>query len=503
MTAKSVGEVFKANVAAAPDRVFLSGPNDKVWSRADFDALAEKIADHLWANGARPGERVTAVVEKSPEAFATYLACQYGGYVYHPANIGYTDVELAFLVGDAKPKVVVCDPARTATFNDLAGAVVLTLGQKGEGTLLDFGEGEAGETRAAYVADADDWAALLYTSGTTGKPKGAMLSQNNLLSNALTLLDAWQITDQDKLLHVLPIFHTHGLFVAGNTSLCAGGEILFENTFNIDVLFERLPSATMFMGVPTHYGRMLGDDRLNAQSTENMRLFISGSAPLDAVSSDMFFEKTGHRVLERYGMTETAMLTSNPFEGDRVAGSVGQPLPGVSVQIRKDDGSLAAAGEIGIVEVKGPNVSKGYFGLDKKTKESFTDDGFFVTGDLGFFNEESYLTLSGRQSDMIISGGFNVYPREVENALLDQEGVKEVAVFGVPHPDFGEGVSAAVVLDGEPIEEAKIIESAKVVLASYKSPKRIFFYEELPKNAMGKVDRKLLRAKYADIFQGS
>ncbi len=500
MTAKSIGEIFKAKVAEDADRLFIAGPNGMNWSRGEFDGLAEDIANRLWAAGARPGERVTAVVEKSPQAFATYLACQYGGYVYHPANIGYTDVELGFLVGDAKPKVIVCDPARVSTFEKVEGAAVLTLGQDGQGSLVDFSDNT--DTHAAYEASADDWAALLYTSGTTGKPKGAMLTQNNLLSNALTLLDAWQITDQDRLLHVLPIFHTHGLFVAGNTSLCAGGQILFENVFNTDVLFERLSGATMFMGVPTHYGRMLADARLNKESTQNMRLFISGSAPLDAVSSDLFFEKTGHRALERYGMTETAMLTSNPYEGDRLAGSVGMPLPGVSVRVKKEDGQIGEVGEIGIVEVKGPNICMGYFGLEEKTKESFTEDGFFITGDLGSFNADNYLTLSGRQSDMIISGGFNVYPREVENALLEQDGIKEAAVFGVPHPDFGEGVTASVVLEDPSLTPEAIIGHAKELLAAYKVPKQIFVYDELPKNAMGKVDRKGMKAEYAEIYQG-
>ncbi len=498
MTAQSVGQIFKQNVEQAPERAFLHGPDGHVWSRSAFDLLAENIATKLAASGAERGERVTVVVEKTPQAFATYLACQYAGYVYHPANIGYTDSELSFLIDDAKPKVVVCDPARTAAFETI-GAGILTLDASGAGSLLEFNAND--EKYPMYSAEPNDWAALLYTSGTTGKPKGAMLSQNNLLSNALTMLDAWQITDADRLLHVLPIFHTHGLFVAGNTSLCSGCEILFENSFNIDAVFRRLPEATTFMGVPTHYGRILSDERLNAESTAKMRLFVSGSAPLDAISSDTFFEKTGHRVLERYGMTETNMLTSNPLDGDRVAGSVGQPLPGISVRIRKDSGELAAVGEIGIVEVKGPNICQGYLGLEQKTKDAFTGDGYFITGDLGFFNEQNYLTLSGRESDMIISGGFNVYPREVENALLDYDGVKEVAVFGVPHSDFGEGVTAAVVTEGYALDGKDIITAAKKVLAAYKAPKRIIFMDELPKNAMGKVDRKSMKAEYADIYK--
>ncbi len=499
MTATSVGQVFKQNVQQAPDRAFLHGPDGNVWTRSDFDQLAENIAKRLWACGARQGERVTAIVEKTPQAFATYLACQYAGYVYHPANIGYTDAEMAFLLGDAKPKVLIADPSRTEALAALSDACVLSLDAQGQGSLLEFDAQVA--DYAPYTPKADDWAALLYTSGTTGKPKGAILSQNNLLSNALTLLAAWQITDQDRLLHVLPIFHTHGLFVAGNTSFCSGCEILFENAFKTDAVFARLPQATTFMGVPTHYGRMLNDARLNKETTKNMRLFISGSAPLDAVSSDTFFSKTGHRVLERYGMTETNMLFSNPYDGDRVAGSVGQPLPGISARIRKESGELAATGEIGIVEVQGPNVCQGYFGLPEKTKEAFAEDGYFITGDLGSFDERGYLTLSGRQSDMIISGGFNVYPREVENVLLDQAGVKEAAVFGLPHPDFGEGVTAAVVSDGSALDEAAIIAGVKVLLAGYKVPKRIIVLDELPKNTMGKVERKLMKAEYAGLYQ--
>ncbi|MFL0809554.1 MAG: AMP-binding protein [Agarilytica sp.] len=499
MSVKSVGEAFKLNLQSAPSRPFLHGPTGESWTRQEFHALADNIAKMLWSQGARQGERVTAVVEKTPQAFAVYLACQYVGYVYHPANIGYTDAELSFLIGDAKPKVVICDPSRKEGFAKFCDATLLTLDAKGEGSLLAFEQNA--EPYDDYQANADDWAALLYTSGTTGKPKGAMLSQNNLLSNALTLLDAWKISDQDRLLHILPIFHTHGLFVAGNTSLCSGCEILWENQFNLDRVFERLTNATTFMAVPTHYGRMLADERLNKNATQNMRLFISGSAPLDAVSSDLFFEKTGLRVLERYGMTETNMLVSNPYDGDRIAGSVGVPLPGIALRIRKHDGELAETGEVGIVEVQGPNVCKGYLGLEQKTKEAFTDDNYFITGDLGRLNDEGYLTLQGRESDMIISGGFNVYPREVENALLDQDGIKEAAVFGLPHPDFGEGVTAAVVLEGTSIEADSIIQQAKALLAAYKVPKKVIFMDELPKNAMGKVDRKGMKAEHAGMYK--
>ncbi|MEM8988545.1 MAG: AMP-binding protein [Pseudomonadota bacterium] len=491
----SVGAKFAELAVAAPDRAFLRSSGGASFSRGDMDRLARLMAGRLWEAGARPGDRVTAVVEKSAEAFALYVACQYGGFVYHPANIGYTDQELAYLVEDAAPKVIVCDPARQDAFE--GAAAVMTLDSAGRGPIAET-SGVAPDL--SYEPASDDWAALLYTSGTTGKPKGAMLTHGNLLSNAETLIDAWRITDQDRLLHVLPIFHVHGLFVAGNTALCAGYEMFFEQKFDLDTAFTLLPEATLFMGVPTHYGRLMSDPRLNKDATSAMRLFVSGSAPLDAVASDTFYDKTGLRVLERYGMTETVMLTSNPYEGDRVAGSVGPALPGVELRLRKDDGALAETGETGVVEVRGPNVCKGYFNLPEKTKEAFTDDGFFVTGDIGVMDERGYVTLQGRLSDMIISGGYNVYPREVENALLEQPAILEAAVFGVPHPDFGEGVVAVAVADGAAPDEADILAGVKGVIAAYKSPKRVFMREELPKNAMGKIDRKVLRAEFNDLF---
>lgn len=492
----SIAETFRAHADADPDAECIV-PHDRTsWSRQDVLDRATSMADRLYAAGARTGSRVTVIVEKSPEAFVLYLACNLAGYVYHPANSGYTDSELEYLIQDAAPAVVVCGSTRSETLDGFGDYETLTLDQDCTGTVLD----ETDATHRPYTAQPEDWAALLYTSGTTGKPKGAMLSQENLLSNAQTLVKAWRFTEADRLLHMLPIFHAHGLFVAGNTCLCAGASLLFEPAFSPDRFFERVQDATCFMAVPTLYGRLLKDARLAPSAVAHMRLFTSGSAPLDAVASDAFEARAGSRILERYGMTETLMLTSNPYDGDRRAGTVGPPLPGVALRIRKDDGQIAQTGEVGIVEVSGPNVCAGYFNLPEKTAEAFTEDGYLITGDIGVMSEDGYVTLQGRKSDMIISGGYNVYPREVENALLDLPGIDEAVVFGVPHPDFGEGVTAAI-LGPTPVDERAIIAQARETLANYKTPKRIIQRSDLPKNAMGKVDRKVLRAEYVDLFK--
>lgn len=493
----SVANVFRAHVDARPGARALSPKDGAALTREEVWAEANALARRLAGAGAAPGERVTVVVEKSPQAFLTYLACNLAGFVFHPANSGYTDAELAYLIADAAPAVIVCEPARADALGQMGSGAILTLDANGRGTLVSAPQAML----ADYGPAEDDWAALLYTSGTTGKPKGAMLSQGNLLSNALTLADAWQFTEADRLLHMLPIFHAHGLFVAGNTCLVAGAEILFEPAFLPDRFFARIGEATSFMAVPTLYGRLLADGRLTRESAGHIRLFTSGSAPLDAVAFETFEQRTGQGILERYGMTETLMLTSNPYEGERRPGSVGPPLPGVSLRIRREDGALAAAGEIGIVEVSGPNVCSRYFNLPDKTAEAFTADRYLITGDIGVQDGAGYVTLQGRVSDMVISGGYNVYPREVENALLDIAGVEEVAVFGVPHPDFGEGVVAAAMLGASAPDEAQMIAALREQLAAYKCPKRIVRVDELPKNAMGKVDRKALKADFAALFQ--
>jgi malonyl-CoA/methylmalonyl-CoA synthetase len=493
----TVAEAFAQHVGSDPAAPFIIPSSGAAFSRGAAWTMAENLGRALAGAGAGPGCRVSVLVEKSPSAFLLYLACVRAGYVFHPMNPAYTDREVAGLLEDAKPAVIVCDPSRAAHVASLAaGASVLILDRDGRGTLPESPLAEI----SLPVPSAGDWAALLYTSGTTGKPKGAMLSHGNLLSNALVLTQVWQFTPADRLLHMLPIFHAHGLFVAGNIALVSGCAILFENAFSADGFFARLGDATAFMAVPTLYGRLLVDERLTPAATAHMRIFTSGSAPLDAAAHERFSRTTGHRIVERYGMTETLMLTSNPYKGECRPGSVGPALPGVAVRVRGANGTIARPGERGEVEVRGPNVFSGYFGLPDKTAQVFTADGFFRTGDIGSLSDDGYLTLDGRISDTIITGGYNVYPREVENALLDIAGILEAAVFGVPHPDFGEGVVAAIIATDEAPQDDTIIAKVREMIAAYKSPKVLLRVPAFPRNAMGKIDRKALRQSYADLF---
>jgi malonyl-CoA/methylmalonyl-CoA synthetase len=494
---ENIFDVFSAQIAHDAGKILLIERAGKTWSRGEFGSLALRLAARLSAAGARPGDRVAVIVEKTPQALALYMACQGGGFVFFPINIGYTDAELAYLLEDAEPKVVVCDPTRVTAIHAMTSCAVMSLDAAGLGTVMEALDNEA----TPHRAKGDDWAALLYTSGTTGKPKGAVITHANLLSNAQTLAEAWRFTAMDRLLHMLPIFHAHGLFVAANTAFVSGATLLFEPTFSGDQFFARLPDATAFMGVPTHYGRLIEDARLTPEATAHMRLFVSGSAPLDRSAHTAFESKSGQRILERYGMTETVMLTSNPYDGERRAGSVGPALPGVGVRVRKQDGALAGVDEIGVVEVTGPNVFKGYFKAPEKTAAAFTEDEWFITGDIGRLSVDGYLTLEGRQSDTIISGGYNVYPREVEDVLLSLPAIHDVCVFGAPHPDFGEGVVAVVVVSGHAIADSAVfIRACREQLAAYKTPKAIVFADSLPRNAMGKVDRKALRGLYSAIF---
>jgi malonyl-CoA/methylmalonyl-CoA synthetase len=491
---------FAARWASAPDAPAII-EDARTWTRGQLEELAGRIHGALQGLGAEPGAPVCVIVEKSVQAFAAYLACMRGGYAFFPINAGYTDSEIDYLVGDARPKVLIGDPERAGALGKLAadrGAAFATLAGDGTGSLAD-----AAETATAppvYPATDETWAALLYTSGTTGKPKGAMLTHGNLLANVRALIEAWRFTEADTILHVLPIFHVHGLFVAGNIAMLSGARLVWRRAFDpVDVL-RRLKDVTAFMAVPTLYTRLMAQPGLNAEAVRHIRLFVSGSAPLDPVTFDAFRERTGKVILERYGMTETNMLVSNPYDGERVAGSVGYPLPGVQLRVRAE-GAEVPPGEVGIVQVKGPNVFKGYLNAPEKTAAAFTDDGFFITGDLGYLTEDGRLFLVGRQSDMIISGGYNVYPTEVEAALIDLEGVGECAVFGLKHPDFGEAVAAAVApRAGHQLQEADLIKAARKRLAGYKTPKRVFLLDALPRNAMGKTDRKALRAQFADAF---
>jgi malonyl-CoA/methylmalonyl-CoA synthetase len=503
--------LFSALRARMPDagRTFIETAGGEVIRYGDLLRETARLAAALGRLGVEPGDRVAVQVEKSAEAILLYLATVRAGAIFLPLNTAYTLAELDYFLGDAEPKLVVSDPAKREGIAALAarhGGTVETLGADGRGSLMDKAAGVSDEEAADFIdvpRGPDDLAAILYTSGTTGRSKGAMLSHDNLLSNALTLVDYWRFTDKDVLLHALPIFHTHGLFVATNTLLAAGGAMIFLPKFDPDAVMRHLPRATSMMGVPTFYVRLLQHEGLTRAATAHMRLFISGSAPLLADTHREWQERTGHAILERYGMTETNMNTSNPYDGDRVAGTVGFPLPGVALRVvDQETAAPVPSGDIGIIEVRGPNVFKGYWRNPEKTKEEFRADGFFITGDLGKVDDRGYVHIVGRAKDLIISGGFNVYPKEVEEAIDALPGVVESAVIGVPHPDFGEGVVAAVVVERDaPIEPSTIAEALAERLAKFKQPKRIHIVEELPRNTMGKVQKNLLRQRFADAFQ--
>ena len=466
--------------------------------------LSGKIANLLAEAGVQPGDRVAMQTEKSAEALALYLACLRAGALFLPLNTAYTTAELDYFLGDAEPRVAVCAPAAEADLRPVAearGVTLLTLDGAATGTLVGRAA-EAPEGFATVTRGTDDLAAILYTSGTTGRSKGAMLSHDNLLSNADALVRTWRFSGADTLLHALPIFHVHGLFVATNVLLRVGGRMIFLPKFDVDSVLAQLPRATAMMGVPTFYTRLLSDARFTREVTSHMRLFISGSAPLLAETHRAFEARTGHRILERYGMSETAMSTSNPYDGERRAGTVGFPLPGVEVRIvDAESGVDVPQGEIGILEVRGPNVFKGYWRMPEKTADEFREDGFFVTGDMARIDADGYITIVGRAKDLVISGGYNVYPKEVEGEIDGVEGVAESAVIGVPHADFGEGVVAIVVREpGSEIEAEDIMAALHDRLAKFKQPKAIFFMDELPRNTMGKVQKNALREMFGDVF---
>ncbi len=491
-----------------PAKILMETDDGRTISYGDALDISGQLASVLVAHGVKPGDRVAVQVEKSPEAILLFLGCVRAGAVFLPLNTAYALAELEYFFSDAEPVIVVCDPARQTQIEEIArrlGAYAcLTLNGSGGGSLM----GQARDITTGFVdvaREPDDLAAILYTSGTTGRSKGAMLTHNNLASNALTLVDYWQFTANDVLLHALPVYHTHGLFVAVNTMLLAGGSMLFLAKFDADQVFRLLPRATTMMGVPTFYVRMVDDQRLTATACAHMRLFISGSAPLLEETHRAWNARTGMAILERYGMTETNMSTSNPYDGDRVAGTVGFPLPHVSLRIADPEtGASLGIDEIGMIEVKGPNVFKGYWRMPEKTAAEFRADGFFITGDLGTIDSKGYVRIVGRGKDLVITGGLNVYPKEVEAEIDAISGVLESAVFGVAHKDLGEGVAAAVVLRPDAkIDEAAIIAALNGRLARFKQPRRVIILPELPRNAMGKVQKNLLRARFRDLFQPS
>ena len=489
---------------AGSGATFLRLADGAEWSYADFVGQAARFAHVLAASGLVPGDRLAAQVHKSPEALALYAACVQAGVIFLPLNTAYTVDELTYFIENSGARMVVCDESARAALAPVAGrasASTETLNADGTGSLPAAAAVMPAEF-ATVARDHDDLAAFLYTSGTTGRSKGAMLTQANLLSNAQTLAGLWRFTSDDVLLHALPIFHTHGLFVATNVTLVAGGAMILLPKFDLDTMIAGLPGATTLMGVPTFYTRLLDDPRFTADLTGHMRLFISGSAPLLAETHERFEARTGHRILERYGMTETNMNTSNPYDGERRAGTVGFPLPGVELKITDPEtGAPLPEGAVGQIEVRGPNVFAGYWRMPEKTAAELRDDGFFITGDLGRIDADGYLHIVGRNKDLIISGGYNIYPKEIELILDAQPGVLESAVIGVPHADLGEAVLGLIVpAPGEAPDLDAMAGAARAALARFKQPRALIAIDALPRNTMGKVQKNLLREQYAAHF---
>ena len=501
--ANHLHDLIAASAGKARDKVCIDADDGRAFPYADLLGASARLAGALRHLGVGVGDRVLAQADKSPEMIFLYLACLRAGALFLPLNPAYTSAELAYFVADASPALLVCAPSRQAEFRRLAAAHagrVETLGDNGDGSLM-----AVAATMPATFADAprgpDDLAAILYTSGTTGRSKGAMMSHGNLASNALTLRDLWRFEASDVLIHALPVYHTHGLFVATNVVLLAGASMLFQRKFGADAVLRAMPRATTLMGVPTFYTRLVDHPGLNREAARSMRLFISGSAPLLAATHARFREMTGHAILERYGMTETNMITSNPYDGERVAGTVGFALPGVQLRIAAaETGAPLAQGETGVIEITGPNVFKGYWNMPEKTTQEFRPDGWFITGDLGRIDERAYVHIVGRARDLVISGGFNVYPKEVEAELDALPGVVESAVFGVPHADFGEAVTAVVVGDSASLDEGEMLRALGMRLARFKLPKRIVVVPDLPRNAMGKVQKNLLRETHMSLY---
>ncbi len=488
---------------AARDSVFLTDADGAEISGAEFYQLTMSLAGALQALGLKPGDRMAVQLAKSPEALALYGAALAAGVVFLPLNTAYTAEEVAYFVSDAEAALLIGDPEKSEALEGIAsanGARFETLDAQGEGSLRDLAR--ASEGGKAVPRGAQDLAAILYTSGTTGRSKGAMLSHDNLLSNAETLVKEWRFVASDVLLHALPIFHTHGLFVACNVVMRAGGSMIFLPAFNAAEVVKWLPKATTMMGVPTFYTRLLDTPAFTKKLVAHMRLFTSGSAPLLTETHQQFEARSGHRILERYGMTETNMTTSNPYEGARKAGTVGPALPGVEVKITDPEtGAVLPTGEAGMIEVRGANVFQGYWRMPEKTREELRADGFFITGDIGVIDDDGYVSIVGRQKDLIITGGYNVYPKEIELLLDEQAGVLESAVIGVPHRDFGEAVVAVLVLRaGEQVDRAAIAADLSEYLAKFKQPKDYAVMAELPRNTMGKVQKNLLRAQFKELF---
>lgn len=495
---------FEYVLKADPEREFLLTENDDKFTCADILGLTAQYTNLLKELGAKPGDRITVQLYKSVENMCLYFAALQGGFVFHPLNPAYTPGEVSYFIGNAEPSIIVCDPAKLAAMQALADEYgvlhVETLSQGGTGSLTDKAKIQPSSFKTQIRAG-DDLAALLYSSGTTGRPKGIMLSHDNLRLNAESLVQAWGFTAKDRLLHCLPIFHVHGLFVAIGCAVLSGASMRWVNKFSPDTAKKFLPECSSMMGVPTYYTRLLDEPEFTKDHCQNMRLFTSGSAPLLVETHESFLERTGHVILERYGMTETGMNCSNPLKGERKAGTVGPPLPGVEARIVDNVGKPTPLGEVGNLQVRGENVFRGYWRMPEKTAEDFEDDGFFNTGDQATLDEDGYVSIVGRSKDMVITGGLNVYPKEIEDVLDEMVGVLESAVIGVPHPDFGEAVVAVIVpIPGQKPDLISIRDNCKKSLANFKVPKHVSERSELPRNTMGKVQKKALREEHEGLF---
>ncbi len=487
-----------------PDKIFLDCGDGGTISYADADRISAKLANKLGSLGIAAGDRLTVQVKKSKEAVFLYLACLRSGIICHPLNTAYVQAELEHFLLDAEPAALLCAPESERAYQSLASRCgvrhVLTLDQGAGGTLMHDLE-EFSSNHPVVERRDDHTAVLLYTSGTTGKPKGAMITHGNLRSNALSLCQVWGWRADDVLIHILPLFHVHGLFVAMHCPMLNGSRIIFRQRFSPEETVNLIPQATVLMGVPTVYSRIVQEPGLTRGVCHDFRLFISGSAPLRPETFHEFEARTGHRILERYGMSEAGMISSNPLYGERIAGTVGYALPDVHLRVRSQDGSIAPPLETGVLEISGPNVFAGYWRNDAASRKAFCDDGFLVTGDLATLSDTGVLSIVGRETDLIISAGFNIYPREVELALNRIPGIAESTVFGVPHPDLGEAAAAAVIAESPcEIDPAEIQEALRANLSSFKLPRHIAQVSEFPRNAMGKIEKKRLREQFRDIF---
>jgi malonyl-CoA/methylmalonyl-CoA synthetase len=504
MTNENLFAALRASFPADLNAIAVETDTGLNYSWQDIERATAMLANLLVSLKLPVGSRIAVQVEKSVEAMMLYLATLRAGYVFLPLNTAYQSAEIEYFIGNAEPAVVVCSKKNFGWVSKIAFQAgtqnVFTLDDDRTGSLLERAA-QCSDKHTIAVRQTDDLAAILYTSGTTGRSKGAMLTHGNMLSNALVLKDYWGWKPGDVLIHALPIFHVHGLFVALHGALINGSKMIWCARFDPKFVVSKMPEATVFMGVPTLYVRLLNEPGLTRHAVRNMRLFVAGSAPLLIETFNEWQIRTGHTILERYGMSETAMLTSNPYKGERRGGTVGFALPGVSLRVQGDDGQAMATDEIGGIQVKGPNIFKGYWRMPEKTKEEFTADGFFKTGDVGKIDQRGYITIVGRSKDLIISGGYNVYPAEIEGYINELPGVAESALVGVPHPDFGEvGVAVVIAKAGVTLQAEAIVASLKSKLANFKIPKQCFVVAELPRNTMGKVQKNLLRDEHKSLF---